>query len=127
MKYGMMMVTTGGQRIEQRDIVLIPFPFSNLTNSKRRPTLVLSNQLFNSRLVNDFIVCAITGREKATQYSIEIKQEDIEEGYLRKPSILLPDKLITIHQSVILAKWGRLTNEKNEEVNEVIQKIIEVD
>ncbi|MBI2110159.1 type II toxin-antitoxin system PemK/MazF family toxin [Candidatus Woesearchaeota archaeon] len=34
-------------KIEQRDIVLIPFPFSDQTSKKVRPALVISNNLFN--------------------------------------------------------------------------------
>ena len=48
-----------GQLLKQRDIILVPFPFTDLTNSKRRPALIISNNKFNKES-GDVIVCAIT-------------------------------------------------------------------
>jgi len=45
--------------INQRDIILIPFPFSDLSESKIRPALVVSNNIYNSQSL-DIVVTAIT-------------------------------------------------------------------
>ncbi len=43
----------------QGDILLIPIPFSDLTSSKRRPVLILSNSLYNQK-TEDLVVAAVT-------------------------------------------------------------------
>ena len=51
---------------KQGEIVLVPFPYSDLSGSKRRPVLVVSNNLYNNSFL-DIVVVAITSRtEKPT-------------------------------------------------------------
>ncbi|MEM4249233.1 MAG: type II toxin-antitoxin system PemK/MazF family toxin, partial [Candidatus Nitrosotenuis sp.] len=52
-------MTRSGISFEQGDILLIAFPFSDLTKVKQRPVLVLSNKNHNYSS-NDFICCGIT-------------------------------------------------------------------
>ena len=54
-------------RFKQRDIILISFPFTDLSSSKQRPALVISsNKYINSR--EDLIIVAITSQIKPVQY-----------------------------------------------------------
>lgn len=48
---------------KQGEIVLVPFPYSDLSGSKRRPVLVVSNNLYNNSFL-DIVVVAITSRTK---------------------------------------------------------------
>ena len=43
------------------DVLLLPFPFTDLSTAKRRPAVVLSTEAYNSRR-GDVIVAAITSR-----------------------------------------------------------------
>ncbi len=43
-------------RLSQRDIILIPFPFSDLAGSKVRPALVISNNAYNKKYLDAVVV-----------------------------------------------------------------------
>ena len=62
------------ERFVKGDVVVIPSPFSDLTGSKKRPALVISNLRGD-----DFILCQITSRNIRDEYSIEIRNEDCSE------------------------------------------------
>lgn len=55
------------------DVVVVPFPFSDLTNSKRRPALVITELTGD-----DVILCQITSRNLNDKYSIELDNNDFE-------------------------------------------------
>ena len=118
---------SGGMRIEQRDIVLALMPFSDLSDLKRRPCLVLSNSEFNKRPVGDIILCAITSNPQPTKYGISISNEDMERGFLKKPSKILPDALFTGEKNIITERKGKLSKEKFEKVIFILREIIEMD
>ncbi|PIN85194.1 MAG: hypothetical protein COV47_03445 [Candidatus Diapherotrites archaeon CG11_big_fil_rev_8_21_14_0_20_37_9] len=56
-----------GMTYNQADIILLPFPYSDLSSSKKRPALVISNNKFNS-FSNDFICCLITTNPQKRQF-----------------------------------------------------------
>ena len=106
-------------RFIKGDIVVIPFPFSDLTGAKRRPALVIANLKGN-----DLILCQITSKNVKDEYAIIISNEDFEEGSLRQESNVRPNKIFTADESIILYKIGRLKKEKIEKIIEAIVKII---
>ena len=89
------------------DIVLIPVPFSDLSASKKRPVLVLSNNNYNTNKP-DMIVVAITSN--LTQQGIPISSSDMVTGQLPKPSIIRSDKVYTLDQSIVIKSIGHLSN-----------------
>jgi mRNA interferase MazF len=96
--------------LKRGDVVLLPFPFSDLTTSKQRPAVVLSSTIFNHSH-HDVIVVAITS-QLATQQSSDVKltDEDVEQGGLLKPSIVKPAKIVTIDQRLIRKTIGSFTD-----------------
>jgi len=62
----------------QRDIVLVPFPFSDLSNRKVRPVLILSNDEYNQRSA-DAVVCGLTTNLTPAHCSIVIDVTDVEQ------------------------------------------------
>ena len=89
------------------DIVVIPFPFSDLTATKKRPALVLQS-LSN----DDLILCQITSKFKSDKYSIAILHTDFAEGALPLQSFARPNRLFTADEMLILYKAGTLEAEK---------------
>ena len=63
---------------KQGEIVIVPFPFSNLSSIKQRPVIVLSKNMDNET-VEDIITCGITSNVKDTKYSVLIKNENLIE------------------------------------------------
>lgn len=100
------------------DIVVIPFPFSDLSGSKRRPALVLAD-LPGS----DIILCQITSRFKKDKFSIEISQNDFSIGGLPVLSYIRPNRIFTADKNIILRKAGAL---KPIFTKSIIQQVISI-
>ncbi len=91
----------------QGDIVLIPFPYSDLSTTKQRPVLVLSNTDYN-KVQSDLIVAAITSNLISKTYTIQITADDLDEGQLRTTSIVRADKIYTLSNQIVIKKFGHL-------------------
>lgn len=115
-----------GTTISQRDIILIPFPYSDFIGYKKRPVLVLSNSLHHMNN-NDMICCAITSSSKQFHKGIVLEKQDFESGYLRVNSAVIPSKLFTILQKRAIKRIGRLKPEKTIEVIKSLNLTIEMD
>jgi len=88
------------------DIVLFPFPYTDLSNRKLRPCLVLS-----AEMGEDIILCQITSRKiKKDAYSVEVGKEDTEEGSLHIDSYVRANMLFTASRRQIHRKICRLSD-----------------
>ncbi|MGK7886255.1 MAG: type II toxin-antitoxin system PemK/MazF family toxin [Crocosphaera sp.] len=99
-------------------VVVVPFPFSDLSQSKRRPALVISN-LQGS----DLILCQITSQKKKDIYAISLKDTDFQTGKLNRNSYIRPNRIFTAEENIVLYRIGLI---KQETIDEVINKIIEI-
>jgi len=79
------------------DVVVIPFPFSDLSQSKRRPALVLT-----VLQGNDLILCQITSKSVKDNYAIPVDQNDFASGNLNQESNIRPNRLFTADSQIIL-------------------------
>jgi len=86
-------------------LYLLPFPFTDLSDFKRRPALALANLLGD-----DIILCQITSKFRHDFYSIKISNEDFESGSLKIKSNIRPNKIFTVDESIILYKIETLKN-----------------
>ncbi len=84
-------------------IVLIPFPFSDLSQAKLRPALVLADA---GR--NDWILCQITSNPYSDVRAVILKDDDFERGSLELTSFARPGKLFTGSSRLIVAEVGVL-------------------
>ena len=101
------------------EVVVVPFPFSDLSTSKRRPALVIT-QLWG----DDVILCQITSNKKKDKYAIALGNHDFSSGSLYKPSNIRPNRIFTADSNIVSYSTGKLTNQKTTEViNEVIKII----
>lgn len=90
---------------EQCDIVLIPFPYSDLTANKLRPALIISNEKMNR--TQDRICCLITSNP--TKEGIPIMKNDFARGALPFKSWVKPQRIFTIHEKIIKKKLCTLS------------------
>ncbi len=95
--------------IKQKDIVLLPYPFTDLKGKKIRPALVVSNDSANSKS-KDCIMLPLTSVIKDEPYSIAISQDDLSSGQLIRPSRIKVDKIFTVEKRLIVMKIGTMSN-----------------
>lgn len=108
---------------KQREIVLVPFPYSDLSSSKRRPVLIVSNNNYN-RNFSDILVTVITSNLFKDDYSVELFDQDLEMGLLPEKSVIKCHKLFTIDQSLILKRFSIIKEKKLDEVILFLNKLI---
>ena len=102
------------------DIVVVPFPFSDLTDAKRRPTLILADLDGD-----DLILCQITSKNVRDRYAISLEDRDFMEGGLRRKSNIRPNRIFTADRHIILYKVGHLKEKKVKEVIDKVTAILE--
>ena len=93
------------------EVVVIPFPQTDLTVGKRRPALVLVDLPGD-----DLILCQITSRSRSDTSSIALDTADFERGQLNQRSFIRPQRLFTVEQRVILYSIGTIRAAKLHEV-----------
>ncbi len=107
--------------LEQGNIVLVSFPFSNLSSLKTRPALVVSNGYFHGQ---DTILCAITS-QTSKRNEVSLANDDLVKGRLPVTSYVRVGKIMTIAKSLIKKIVAKISAEKMKEVAEALAKILE--
>lgn len=107
---------------EQGDIVLIPIPFTDLSSTKRRPVIVISNNIYHSATL-DMIVVAMTSHPATTPYSFTITNDNLINGQLNRPGQVRTDKIYTLAQSIAVRTFGRVSLEVVERIRSSIQEL----
>lgn len=87
------------------DIVLVPFPFTDLSSVKKRPALIISPEEYNKD--GDLIISFVTSQIKVKGRVGDFEIVEWKSAGLPKPS-LIRMKFATIHQSMVLKKIGTL-------------------
>ena len=103
------------EELVRGEIVVLEFPFSNLIESKRRPSLIIKVPKGD-----DIIVCQITGKSYEKSVEIAINKDDFYKGNLKVKSYLRIDKIFSIERSLVKYKIGSL---KQTQFNEILDKI----
>lgn len=102
------------------DIVLFPFPYTDLSDRKLRPCLVLSEEMGE-----DIMLCQITSqRLRKDEYSIELKQTDTINGTLMLDSYIRANMIFTASKAQISRKLCRIKIDKYKQVTTAITRII---
>lgn len=112
-----------GTTPKQRDIVLIPVPFTDLSSAKRWPVLVLSSDAHN-RSSPDVMVAAITSNFAATTAGLIIDTPDMEIGALPHRSLVRADKIYTLSQTLIVKSYGRLNQRALDDVLTILDAVV---
>ena len=99
-------------------VVLVRFPFSDLSQSKLRPAIVLADA---GR--GDWILCQVTSNPYADPRAIVLADESFRQGGLQRTSYARPAKLFTANHEIMMAEVGLLTVEAR---RRVIHAVVEV-
>ena len=100
------------------DVVIIPFPFSDLSASKKRPAVVVANLTGD-----DHIIAQITSVNHTDNYSIPLEAKDFKSGKLPHDSMIRPTKLFTADKSLISYKAGSINDKKVKEIEKALVSI----
>lgn len=102
---------------KQREIVVIPFPFTDLSTHKQRPCLILSNQNYNNSS-EDVVVLALTSSITYANdiFSIRVDNQDMESGDIPKTSFVRVGKIFTAQKTLIKKRVSLLRERKFQEV-----------
>ena len=100
------------------DVVVTPFPFSDLSAAKKRPALVVA--VLSG---DDVILCQITSRNVADNLAISLTNTDFTSGGLHQNSNIRPNRIFTADSNIILYRAGVLATAK---VQGVVAKIIQI-
>jgi len=106
------------ERFVKGSVVIIPFPFSDLSATKRRPALVLANLVGN-----DILLCQITSCCPDEEYAISLKTTDFITGTLPVDSYIRPARIFTADKNIIIRTAGIVSNEI---INKTTDNIINI-
>jgi len=101
------------------DIVIIPFPFTDLSGNKKRPAFVVSDLSGD-----DIIVCQITSKSKFDSFALPLCTDDFVSGGLPVDSYIRPNKIFTADKNIILSVAGHLGEKTTQNtINSIISII----
>ncbi len=84
-------------KITQGDIVLVPFPFTDLSSVKTRPALVVSNDSLRG---DDVILCGITSKKAGFQ-ELELTNNSLVKGRLPLKSYVRIGKVVSLDKKIV--------------------------
>ncbi len=100
-------------------VVLIPFPFSDLSQSKLRPAVVLAN---SGR--GDWVLCQVTSKPYGDRRAVPVTDHDFTTGSLNYHSYARPGKLFTASDNLMVSRVGVLTQQSFERVIEAVVDLL---
>ena len=101
------------------DVVVLSFPFSDLSQTKRRPALVLA-----ALQGNDLILCQITSQARDDAYSVQLDDSDFTAGGLNRSSRIRPNRLFTADSGIVVYRAGQVSVAKLDETKERLIQIL---
>jgi mRNA interferase MazF len=105
-------------RFVKGDVVVAPFPYSDLSAAKKRPALVVA-----TLSGDDVLLCQITSKTVFDSYAIAVSHADFADGGLHQSSNIRPNRLFTADGKIILYRAGAITAAK---MQAVVAKIIQI-
>ena len=110
-------------RFVSGQVVVVPFPFTDLSSAKVRPALVLASL---SR--GDVVLCQITSHAAGHPQAVPIQPSDFEPGgALRRGSFALPHRVVTANEVCVRRAVGKLKPDKLNQIRERVCAIIRED
>ena len=104
------------------DVVLVPFPFTDQTSSKRRPGIVISSEPYQ-RNRPDIILIAVTSQSRPSGSFGEAPVQEWEKAGLLKASVIKP-VLATIEKTLVIRKLGRLQEQDQRKLRAALRSLL---
>ncbi|MBM4141521.1 MAG: type II toxin-antitoxin system PemK/MazF family toxin [Nitrospira sp.] len=110
--------------LKQRDIVLIPIPFTDLASQKKRPAIIISSDPYNETN-EDIVVVALTSNIEPRDFTVTLTSNDLEDGILKVTSMIRVDKIYTLNKSIVIKTFGKVKPDILEKIRDLILKLFE--
>jgi mRNA interferase MazF len=104
------------------DIIVVPFPFTDQTATKKRPAVVVSSEAYH-RERPDLILMAITSQLRPGPTVGEVAVLRWQDAGLLKPSVIKP-LLTTIEANLVLRQLGTLHAEDQDSLRKILAAIL---
>jgi mRNA interferase MazF len=104
------------------DIVLVPFPFTDQSGTKKRPAVVVSSAAYHQAR-RDVVIMAVTSQARSAGVIGEVQVKDWKGAGLIKPSVIKP-VITTIEKTLVIRRLGQLKKEEQEALRKAISKIV---
>ena len=106
------------ERFVKGEVVAVPFLYTDLSTSKKRPALVVAT------LRGDNIILAqITTVKREDEDLVSLTKKDFQSGFLKQNSFIMPSIISTTESSAVSYKIGKL---KQEKIKEIEKKLCEI-
>ena len=107
-------------KLKQGDLVLVPFPFSDLSAIKTRPALIVSNASLKGE---DCLLVAVTSQSSGGR-QIDLDTKDLINGELPVKSYIRPAKLVSLKKSIVRRTMGTVSQKKLKEVQTALFELL---
>ena len=96
-------------KLRQGDVVLVPFPFADLTGRKMRPAIIVSADPQGSESIVAFITSVLTNRSpRGAEVELLLSDPEFRVSGLKVDSLVRLDKLVTLTSSLITRRLGMI-------------------
>ena len=110
--------------LHRGDIVLVPFPFTDLSDRKVRPALIISPDPVREDILVAFISSVIPPAPAPNEYVLDATYPAFARTGLKSTSVFKMGKMATLHRSLILRRLGRTTSELQSVLDAVLKQAI---
>lgn len=111
--------------LHQGDIVLVPFPFADLTGRKTRPAVIVSADPQGSELILAFITSVLSNRSsRGTEVELLRSDQEFRITGLRADSLIRLDKLVTLSTNVVSARLGTTGPASKSQIAAMLRKAL---
>lgn len=110
---------------EAFDVVVVPFPFTDRTTTKRRPALVLSDARAFNRQVGQSVLAMITSARNS-DWPLDVEINDLDSAGLPSASVVRM-KLFTLDDQLVIRKAGALTQSDRKNVAAILRQLLNLE
>jgi mRNA interferase MazF len=116
-----------GDDLNRYDVILVPFPFTDLSTTKVRPATIVSKESQGRDIIIAFISSVIPQREtNHTDVVLMMDDPGFAETGLRRNSVFRMSKLITIERSLIMRRLGRVPSDLQAKLDESLKRALDL-
>jgi len=111
--------------LHQGDVVLVPFPFADLTGRKMRPAVIVSADPQGGEIVLAFITSVLTNRSpRGAEVEMLRSNAEFRRTGLKGDSLLRLDKLVTLSASLIFRRLGTVGPATEADINAMLRRAL---